>query len=277
MFLSVVVLLSSVDSTGLHAQQKDEARRAREAALQRAEAVRQMAPNRWPDEQFDQWVFQQAGSAAAARQRMESQLSLQIDGIDRSSKLSTAQKKKLELMGRGDIKRFFDAFERAKLRFNQIDNDVNRLQEIMPEITPLQMSIQSGMFQVDSLFAKSLRTTLTSEQRAKYDAEIQERNKLRHRAQIELAVNMIEQLIPLRDSQRREMVDLLVREIAPPKGNYPTYEFYYILYQLGRVPEETFKTILSPTQLKLLNRIAATYKGYEQFLRRNGLLSDEDD
>lgn len=235
-----------------------------------------VAENRWPDAQFDQWVFQQDRSAERARQRFESLLALQIDEIDRSCRLSAAQKQKLQLMGRGDIKRLFDGYERAKLRFNELNNDVQRLNEVVPDVTLIQTAIQSGVFQNDSLLAKSLRTTLTGEQRGQYDAAIRERREWRHRAQIELAVQVLEQAMPLRDQQRTALIQLLAAETKPPATAAGNYESYYVMYCLSRIPNEKFRPLLSPAQLKLMERITSQYKGYGPYLRRIGVLNEDD-
>src|SRR5439155_9611662 len=98
-------------------QQDDERRRAvQEAALEfqrrrvRVEQVRQL----WTDDQFERWVFQEDGNASRARKRLDSLLAMQIENIDRTCRLTDAQKKKLQLAGRGDVKRCFDCYERIK-------------------------------------------------------------------------------------------------------------------------------------------------------------------
>ena len=53
-------------------------------------------------------------TAAAARTRLTSELSIHVNEIDRVCRLTEAQKKKLHLAGRGDIHRFFDRYETAK-------------------------------------------------------------------------------------------------------------------------------------------------------------------
>src|SRR5439155_1350186 len=115
----------------------------------------------WPDEQFEQWVFQQDRNAAGAQKRFESLLALQVEDIDRACKLSDEQKKKLQLAGRGDIKRFFDGYEKVRQKFKSFNNDIQRIQEIQPDVNPLRTVIQAGPFNDDSLLYKSLRHTLT--------------------------------------------------------------------------------------------------------------------
>src|SRR5207245_228361 len=67
------------------------------------------------EQQIDLTIFQQyGGSAAAARSRLNAQLLDQVQDIDRTCKLTDAQNQKLQLAGRGDIKRFFDRYEAFK-------------------------------------------------------------------------------------------------------------------------------------------------------------------
>src|SRR5439155_14939241 len=163
-----------------------------------ANAVFHGVQQAWPDEQFDQWVFRPNGNATMARKRLESLLTLQLDEIDRACRLTDAQKNKLHLAGRGDMKRIFDTYEAAKRKFNALGNDVQRIQEVMPDVAPVQKAMQGGLSTTDSLLHKSLRHTLTAEQLAKYDAVLAERRAFRHRTNIERAVPMLEPGAPMR-------------------------------------------------------------------------------
>src|SRR5262245_55355093 len=265
--LALAVLAAFVGPVGAQPQQKDEVQRVQEALEQArrqaqleerraaaenarrmaevaaAQAARQQAvavanfamvqKQVWPDEQFEQWIFQQDRNAAGARQRLNSLLALQVDEIDRACQLTEAQRQKLQLIGRGDIKRFFDAFEKVRQKFKSLDNDVQKIQEIQPDVNPLRMTLQAGLFGEDSLLSKSLHNTLTDEQFAKYDGIVRERRAFRHRTNIERAVAMLEQGMSLRDAQRREFITLLMSETKPPRKS-GQYDFYLIMFQLGR-------------------------------------------
>jgi hypothetical protein len=130
----------------------------------------------WTDEQFERSVFQD-GSALRARQRLLSQLTMELETIDRACRLTDAQKKKLQLAGRGEVKRFFDGYERAKQKSQLAGHDEQTFQEIQKDIFQIQRDIhrvffQGGQLRPDSLLAKSLRNTLTSEQLTRYEALI---------------------------------------------------------------------------------------------------------
>jgi hypothetical protein len=121
------------------------------------------------DEQIEAWVFQPHGIAARARDQLVSELALRIVEIDRACDLTYAQKRKLRLAGRGDIKRFFDRFEAVKQKLRSMQNDKPMVQQIFAQyIIPLQTAFQAGLFHEKSLLVKSLHTTLTSEQLARY-------------------------------------------------------------------------------------------------------------
>jgi hypothetical protein len=269
----VVVAFAGQGQRGVQAQQKEEVRKAPARAVNAAIAL--AAPQQaWSDDQFEQWVFPQ-DRAAGARRRFDALLTLHIEDIDRACQLSDAQKNKLQLLGRGDIKRVFDSYEKAKHRFNLLNNDVQRLQEVMQDVTPLRMISQTGLFESDSLLAKALRNTLTPDQLTRYDAAAKERRAFRHSAQIELAVAMLEQAMPLRDARRRELIALLTSETKPTRAS-GQYEFYLVMYQIDRIPEEKIKTLLTDPQWKVLNRLLAQYQGVVPNLRQNGLLPDDD-
>jgi hypothetical protein len=230
----------------------------------------------WTDENFDQWVFQQERNTSRARQRLNSLLALQVEDIDRACKLTDAQKNKLQLAGRGDIKRFFDRYETVKQKFQLIKQDEQKFQEIWQDISPLQMTLQAGLFYDDSLLYKSLHNTLTGEQFARYDAIARERRAFRHRANIELAVTVLEQAMPLRDAQRRELITLLTNQTKPPRKS-GQYDYYLIMFQLGRVPEGKLRALFDDTQWKVVNRHLAQYEGMKPFLKQSGQLPDQDD
>jgi hypothetical protein len=259
LLLLLVVLAACFVCAGSQAQQKIVAR-------QRV----------WTDENFDQWVFQQDGNASGARRRLDSLLALQLEDIDRVCKLTDPQRHKLESAGRGDIKRFFDRYEKVKRKFQLIKQEEQKLQEIWPEISPLQRTLHAGLFYDDSLLYKSLHNTLTGQQFAGYDATARERRAFRHRANIHLAVAILEQGMPLREEQRRQLITLLMNQTKPPRRS-GQYDYYLVMAQIGRVPEEKLKSLLDNTQWRVVNRQLDQFKAIEQSLKQSGQLANGED
>src|SRR5205814_7350841 len=133
-----------------------------------------------------------------------------------------------QLAGRGDIKRFFDRYEQVKQKFQGVKQDDDKFNDLWQEISPLQTSIQSGLFHQDSILYRSVKHTLTPEQAPRYEAAAAERRAFRHRANIEVGVALLEQAMPLREGQRRELIDLLKRETKPPRRS-GQYEYYFMM------------------------------------------------
>jgi hypothetical protein len=264
----------------------DEKKEADRKAAIKKEAVRRQAAavrnrvvrvqNQWTDENFDQWIFQQDRNPAGARRRLDSSLILHLEAIDRSSQLTEAQREKLRLAARGDIKRFFDRYETAKQKFQLVKDDQQKMQQIWQDISPLQTSMQAGLFDGDSLFYKSLHNTLTGEQWAKCDAVDRERREFSHRTSIVQAVNGWEQSMPLRDAQRRELITLLTRETKPPRKLTP-YGSTWIQFQLSHIPQEKLKPIFDDIQWKTMHQYLANAKNLGQFVKQLGLLDEEAD
>ncbi len=92
--------------------------------------------------QVDQWVFGRLGGSAGAHGKIDFSLLLCIQDLDRTCGLTEAQKNKLRLAGRGDIKRFFDRVEAVKQKFPQAQNDPNLNMNIWREIQPLQAELE---------------------------------------------------------------------------------------------------------------------------------------
>jgi hypothetical protein len=241
-----------------------------------AQPIAVPADPQWSDEQIDQMIFQQDHNAAGARGRLVTQLTLHVEDIDRVCKLTDAQKKKLDLAGRGDIKRFFDRYDIVKQKCQALKGDAEGQQRIWQEINPLQNTLQTGLFHQDSLFYKSLHHTLTPDQSSPYAAAARERRESHHRATVELVVLTLEQCMPLRDAQRQELIRLVVKETKPPRKSSPN-DYSVVMYQLSRIPEDKLKPLFEASQWKATSRLLAQYRGMEPWLTQSGLLETESD
>src|SRR5262249_42190259 len=73
-----------------------------------------------PDDYFDRWMLGSPRGGKQLQQWMEALLRQKIKDIERSHRLTAEQKKKLELAGRGDIKRLSDEVERCRKEFELV-------------------------------------------------------------------------------------------------------------------------------------------------------------
>jgi hypothetical protein len=227
------------------------------------------------DQQFDSWVFREDHSAEAARRRQESLLTLKVEELDRVCRLNGEQKQKMQLSGQGDIKRFFDSYERLKEKTYVKLEGNGDLNAVFQETNPLATRLQSGLFGAGSLFQKSMAGTLEKSQFNSYQSLSRERLQFRHNANIELLVSTLEESVPLPSRQRRKLLELLRKETrpAPISGNF---DFYYLMWQTGKIPEEKLRPLFDDAQWRAAERFVTQYMGIEPTLRQAGYFARPD-
>ncbi|WP_010586576.1 hypothetical protein [Schlesneria paludicola] len=216
-------------------------------------------------------LFTPHGNAKIARQRIESKLKLQLDEMHHCCQLSEIQRQKLTFAASTDIKRYFDEVDAVRKKYREGKQDQEAWQNIWQEIHPLQMKLAAGLFGANSFFAKTVKTTLTEEQFAKYDTIVSERRQFRYRSSVEIVLTSIEETVPLRERQHDAIVNLLVEETQPPAAFGP-YDQHVVCYYISRLPDTKLKSLLDARQWELLQNHVKRFRGTEQFLVEQGLL-----
>jgi hypothetical protein len=219
---------------------------------------------------FDRWV-----SGGKTRDQIEHnlelQLALQVESVAGTCGLSDVQRRKLELAGQGDVKRFSRRVDQLKEKFCQVGQDQQKVNEIVREASPLQLKMQTGVFGDSSLYRKILKQTLDQGQSVRYEQQERQRRKFRYEAKIELVMSNLETTIPLRAEQRQRMVKLLLDETEPPK-DFGNYDYYIVLYQARKLGEAKLKPIFDDAQWQTLKRTLDQSQQIERQLKLNGLL-----
>jgi hypothetical protein len=222
-------------------------------------------------EQIDQWVFNRWGGADGARARLDANLALQIDDLDRACELTEIQKKKVMLAGLGDIKRYYDRVDELKRRYAAGTNQGN-FNNIWQEMQPLQVELGNGLFGDDSLFVKTVKSTLNSDQLQRHDDLMRRRVAARRRASVDLFVVQIDKALGLSATQRERLTELLVSE-TPAPAKYGQADYWYLMYEMTRLPESKITKILDEPQWRLLGRQFMQARGMEPWLKSNGIIA----
>jgi hypothetical protein len=113
------------------------------------------------------WIF--GADANAARQHLDTLLQQKVSIVDRVCRLTDAQKRKVELAGRGDIKRLIDRVEEFGIHSQLAKNNGESVNALVRKAEELKRDLISALSNDDSLFAKSLKATLTSDQFDEYE------------------------------------------------------------------------------------------------------------
>jgi hypothetical protein len=272
-FLLLVATISTslVADRPAHAQGGAEEQEEKPApALGRGRAVQVS------DRQFDRWIFASDGGADSARMLTESRLKSRIGYVDHLCGLNQIQRKKLEVAGRGDIKRFFDRVEEKR---NQLHHGEMRQAELIQEMTEVQKmgrDYRSTIFNDRSMFGKVLGMSLDREQADRYRRNWDDARLSRHQSRVEWVALTLQKNLLLSDGQRVRLVSVLLEETRPPQRFGPS-DYYGIIYQASRLPETRLRPIFAEAEWRALQREFDEAKRQERVLKDFGYLPAGDD
>jgi hypothetical protein len=132
------------------------------------------APRMTGAEQFRLIVFADAPAhqVDSLGYELEQVLQRQVEAVAVVCGLTSGQEHKLELAGRGDIKRICDRIEELRMEFQLYDDHVGRKvpEALRQQATELRGVLDSGLFNDNSLFVKTLRYDLDGGQWAIYES-----------------------------------------------------------------------------------------------------------
>jgi hypothetical protein len=172
------------------------------------------------------------------------------------------QVKKLRLAAKGDIKRFMDRLDWLARKYDNALGELEELEAISLEAAKAKITLNAGLFGEDSLFFKTLVTT-----------------GLQYPVAVARAVDSFQGALRLKERQRTELLDLLLRETRPPRKFGKSSDIALVLFQASRIPIEKIRRVLDESQSREMFRWIDTYQqgaGSEAVLRRNGFVFDDE-
>jgi hypothetical protein len=224
---------------------------------------------------FDRWVLKVLGGKTEAPIRLESILTARVEKVARQSGLTEFQRKKLTLAGRGDIKRLVD---RATKSRSDLADDANEGQALANEgPPPLSWRRESigDVFGQGSFFAKVLKSTLIAEQAAQYERAVRIETLARHRATIHWVVDTLDATLQINGVARGQLEALFVKNTRPPRS-FGDHDYYGLLFQVSKLPDSAFQSILNESQWAKLSKHIAESKRLLPTLKEGGFIPDED-
>jgi hypothetical protein len=231
----------------------------------------EQAPPSMTKEQYVQWIDQTVlGSSEGSlevRAQLETILALKIEYLDRACGITGSQKRKLELAGRGDVKRFFDAVDEHRQRYDAVKNRQQAFAKLQTEVQALANRRGKQLFDEASIFAKTLSKMLTAEQTARIDTAARRSRSFRHRAKVDLVVQSLDVLAGLRDEQRRRLTELLVRETRPARNSLADFDVEIVIAQAAQLPESKIRPVFDDDQWRSVAPVLQTLKqNYHELL-----------
>jgi hypothetical protein len=124
-----------------------------------------VARNQWvmAPETFDRIVFEGLPDATVGHALLDAMLAAEIKDAARTYKLTPSQRVKLQLAGRGDIKRLLDRVEQGRRKFHVLKGNTTECMNLFRELQPVCFAIKQGPFFAGSLYSKTLTKMIADE------------------------------------------------------------------------------------------------------------------
>jgi hypothetical protein len=209
------------------------------------------------------------------RERFESTLKARVEKLDLLHGLSSVQKKKLVLAGRADIDRYFERFAEVENQLLLAATDRNVYVKLRDQIARNELYPSRDILGERSMFAKVLANTLTQEQVARHHALERENAQRRHQGTIHWVLGTWDQTLALSPEQHQRLKGLLEQATRPPR-KFGTNDYFGVLLQLSRLPEDQLEPIFRPEQWQKLQPEIANAKQMAPELEREGYVPERD-
>lgn len=165
---------------------------------------------------FESCAFGDSKSAAEARVRFETELSLYLDHIDRVCSLTEVQKEKLELVGRLEISRHLAQaaelqghYKAIRLAAASEPPNPKRYQAVLSDLAKLPLAGEQGSFLYSSMLYKVCKTALSPKQFALFRADRRAARESTHRAMINSVVLLIDSVAKVDHDQRVKLTEVI--------------------------------------------------------------------
>jgi hypothetical protein len=238
------------------------------------DGLEQMVVIRNLDANIDNWLFGNRRFSDNPSQKLSLILKVKSAAFARMAGLSESQREKLLLAGEGDIRRFLDRVDEIKLKHRSNEMPQGAWNRIFQEIQPLRdVLLRNQLFGSDSLFAKTARKTLTSEQAARYEKNESERLLFQHRTRIASTVVRLSNYLGLRDEQRKRLTQVMLEKSQPlPDLGETDRQQLVGLVLLRGLPEKEIKPIFDADQWRGLQHLFEHVPQVLPMLRQQGIL-----
>jgi hypothetical protein len=217
-----------------------------------------------------------ARARAVAAQRLER--------IDAACELTDRQRLQLRLAVESDIRRFAAAIDAMRAKYAGVQVNLND-QDGQKKWHQFQQDVEQcrrllrGLFEGDSLFARSLPTTLDAAQLADIETETRERRAFRWRAMVSATLVRLDDMLGLTQEQH-DVVErallarppaLRVDALAPEQDNTHLHQNLVYLVLSGSDPEP-LRAAVSERQWRSLALLMNQGKSMRSWIEQQGIL-----
>lgn len=200
---------------------------------------------------------------ATFKAQLQARAALRASRVSEVAGLDKRQREKLNWALQGDLNRFFRDMEAARRKTEGLNlQNQNEMQAAWQHIAPLHQKITTqGVLGDDSLFEKVLATSLEPQQSEKLETYLQSRAGAELSAIIRVTLAELEKSIPLLQSQRNRLIELIQKQDLP-KSIQPGMEVMAGFYVLSKLKEGDISAILDEKQCVAFTKMQKQYAGF---------------
>jgi hypothetical protein len=211
------------------------------------------------------------GTAVGLRKHLEARLTGRLDSLQYTCHLTVPQRKKLELAGRGDIKRLMDRLDPIFGRSSS--STVEDIQRLTTETRDLFNAL-NGPFDAGSLFSKAMITTLTKEQVAENERALRDKNSAWYVNAVTDSVRKLARIVDLSEAQAGKLSKLILTATSPPQ-KFGSADYAFVMFRASKLSETALREILDDWQWTALKSQLASWADAESTLKKQGFVFDD--
>ena len=226
--------------------------------------------------QFEKMIFRQDGSAAIGDLWVKAEREQVINSLDRTVQLTDNQKRRFDLAGEIDRRRFLS---QVKAVSQMIRGGLDFTEEDQKAVRLLQAKATTGLLGPGSFFIKSIPTILANNQLAL----LNERKRSIHSGLIRNALRDFEARLTLSEQQRKSLTQIMLDEIPydPASENGELLaarsERIMMMYRLSCFANEKIESLFDPVQWQKVRPMLEECYHYKEYLIERGLLDPDAD
>lgn len=173
--------------------------------------------------EIENGILGKEGDPNAFRKTSSEKLKGKIERIEAVYPLTETQRRKLDVAGRGDVARFQEDVRQMRIDFTVPKVPADRINELQQRYMELVTRRDAGLHGEDSLFQKTLRSALDSEELSKLGTAVRKAARKRHKAKVDAVFATIDNALALTAEQREKLHTLISSRTPAPK--FDPFEF----------------------------------------------------
>jgi len=236
---------------------------------------------------FVRWNTTEAKVFGARRFLLKKEFQIELERVNAVCKLEPKQIKKLEIASKGGVKKALKDWKKVTLpRFGinlngaDVDEDREPVEEKVytdsSDIDSQTMQLASNAYSSNvkeataannTFWKKTLKTTLSKEQKEVWEAFVTEQRELRRATMADAAIEKLNFKFGLTPEQKKKFVELVRPEILKAKLELVEsvgmhYERYLYLYQVSKVSDTKIEKVLTEAQMQQWKLVVSTARNY---------------